>query len=63
MERSREIRSMANRIQNVKNMQQRKKDKFDAIVYPPYFVRNGGLNSDVRIDGYMKKVMNNTTWK
>jgi hypothetical protein len=44
-------------------VKQRKKDKHDAIVYPPYFVRNGGLSSDVRIDAYTKKVLNNTSWK
>jgi hypothetical protein len=54
---------MANRIENVKSMQQRKKDKHDAIVYPPYFVRNGELSSDVRIDAYTKKVLNNTSWR
>lgn len=54
---------MRSRIENVKSMNQRKKDKNDPIVYPPYFVRGVGENEDVRIDGYMKKVLNSTSWK
>ena len=63
MEREREIKSMKNRIENVKNLQQRRKDKNDPIVYPPYFVRGGGQDSDARIDSYMRKALNNTSWK
>ena len=63
MERDRENKSIKNRIENVKNLQQRRKDKTDPIIYPPYFVRGGGRDSDVRIDSYMKKALNNTTWK
>lgn len=63
MQRNREIKSMRSRIENVKSMNQRKKDKNDPIVYPPYFVRGVGENEDVRIDGYMKKVLNSTSWK
>ena len=35
----REVRSMKNRVQNCKNMQQRKKDNTDPIVNPTYFIK------------------------
>lgn len=54
---------MKKRIENCKNIQQRKKDRNDPIVYPPYFVRRNEQSPDVRLDSYTQKVMNNTTWR
>lgn len=50
------MKSLNKRIKEVKNIQQRKKDKNDPIVYPPYFVRESFEAKDVRIDGFYKKV-------
>ena len=38
-------------------MQQRRKDRNDPMLYPPYFIRNNFSAKDARIDGFSKKVM------
>jgi hypothetical protein len=48
---------MNNRVQNCKNLQQRKKDNTDPIVNPPYFMKNGKDAQSVTIDGYCKIVL------
>lgn len=47
----------------MKSIQQRKKDKNDPIVYPPYFIRGNGENSDVKIEAYTKKALNSAVWR
>lgn len=58
-EHQREVRSMKNRIQNCKNLQQRKKDNTDPIVNPTYFIKHGSQAQSVTIDAYCKKVLGN----
>lgn len=54
---------MKDRVFHVKNMQQRRKDRNDVIVYPAYFFRGQSQTNDVRIDRYVKKALNNTEWE
>ena len=55
-EHQRELSSMKKRIEECKNKEQRKKDRNDPMVYPPYFIRANNGAKDVRIDGYSRKV-------
>ena len=57
IEHERELRSMKKRIKGCKNVQQRKKDRNDPIIYPPYFIRDSLHAKDVRIDGYSRQVL------
>jgi hypothetical protein len=51
------VRALKHRVENCKNLQQRKKDNTDPIVNPAYFIKNGPEAATVTIDGYCRKVL------
>ena len=56
-EHQREIASMNARVQNCKNLQQRKKDNTDPVVNPTYFIKHGTDLPQVTIDSYCQKIL------
>ena len=48
---------MNQRVNNCKNLQQRKKDNTDPIINPTYFIKNGKEAEAVTIDSYCKKIL------
>ena len=57
IEHQRELISMQKRIDECKNVQQRKKDKNDPLLYPPYFIRKHVTAKDARVDGFSRKIV------
>lgn len=48
---------MKKRVENCKNLQQRKKDNCDPITNPTYFIKHGKDANSVTIDNYCKKIL------